>query len=74
MTEQRVKPGRLPKIAAVDHKDRRWGVKTDRVKKLTIAERQKCSSLTTGVKLLRLRTAFDTLKMSPQNSFGELHT
>ena len=26
-----------------------------------------------GVKLSRLRTAIDTLEMSPQNSFGELH-
>ena len=27
-----------------------------------------------GVKLLRLRTALHTLKLTPQNSFGESHT
>ena len=30
--------------------------------------------LTEGIKVLRLRTALHTLKLSPQNSFGESHS
>ena len=52
----------------------REGSKTPSWRRVEVCLRVRERAVTEGVKLLRLRTNLNTLKLSPQNCFGESHT